>query len=475
MEALTRINSAINEYVWGPPMLALLLAVGLFLALRTRFVQFSRFGWMVRETITKSFRRGPRAEGDVTAFQAVTIALGGTVGVGNIAGVATAIAVGGPGAIFWMLVSGVVGMGTKFAEVTLGLHYRKREPGQPMIGGPMRYIEGGLGHSWKWLALVFSAFGAIAAFGIGNMVQANAVAQGMQHFHVPRLISGLGLMIAVGLVTVGGLKRIASVANVFVPFMCGLYIVGGLAVILLNIGRLPDVIAMVIEQAFTPTAATGGFAGATVLMAMRYGFARGVFSNEAGMGSAPMAHATAMTDHPARQGLWGIFEVFVDTIIICAITGFAILLSGVWADGSSGATLTMHAFAETFGQGLGFAIVVISMILTAYDTLLAWGFYGETCAAYLFGHGRAVRQVYRVLWLPATLLGALGSLEAMWGIADTLNGLMALPNLIALLALSGVVMRLSKGFFSGQKYDPAVGRKDWEQMAASAAAPTPAP
>jgi AGCS family alanine or glycine:cation symporter len=255
------------------------------------------------------------------------------------------------------------------------------------------------------------------------------------------------------------LKRIATVANVFVPLMCGLYIIAATVIILSNIAKLPDVVALVVRHAFTPAAATGGFAGSSVLMAIRYGFARGVFSNEAGMGSAPIAHATAMTDHPARQGLWGIFEVFVDTLVICALTGFSILLSGVWSDGSTGATLTMHAFATTYGHHLGFALVAISMVLTAYDTLLAWGFYGETCAAYVFGHGLKVRQVYRLLWLPATLLGALGTLEVIWSIADTLNGLMALPNLIALLVLGSVAARLARGFFAGRPYDPALGAR----------------
>lgn len=454
VEAITRANDAVNGLVWGPPMLALLLGVGVFLTVRTRFVQISRFARMTRETFGKIFRRGPGTEGDITPFQAVTVAMGGTVGVGNIAGVATAIALGGPGAIFWMWVSGLVGMATKFAEVVLGVHYRRREPGQPMMGGPMRYIEGGLGRSWRWLALLFSLFGALAAFGIGNMVQANAVAEGMQHFGVPRWGTGVALLLAVGLVTLGGLKRIAHVASVCVPFMCTLYMAGALIVILLHAGRLPDALAGIVRQAFTPTAATGGFAGAGVLMTFRYGLARGVFSNEAGLGSAPIAHATATTDHPARQGLWGIFEVFVDTIVICTMTALVIMVTGVWDSGETGATLTMQGFAATFGVRIGFPLVVVNMILTAYDTNLAWCFYGETCTAYLFGHGRTVRQAYRLLWLPFVLLGALGTLELIWGLADTLNGLMALPNLIALLALSGVVVRLARGFFAGQPYEP---------------------
>jgi len=452
---LLEVNTRVNDVVWGPPMLVLLVGVGVYITVRTRAVQFRKFGFMCRETMGKIVHRGPRAEGDVTPFQALTVAMGGTVGVGNIAGVATAIALGGPGAVFWMLVSGLIGMGTKFAEVVLGMHFRRRVPGEPMMGGPMLYIERGLGRRWRWLAVLFAAFGALAAFGIGNMVQANAVAGGLEDFlHVPRWVTGVGLILAVGLVTLGGIRRIAQVAMVCVPFMCTLYLLGALVVVVLYVGRIPDVAVLVIERAFTPTAATGGFAGAAVLMTIRFGIARGVFSNEAGLGSAPMAHATACTDHPARQGLWGIFEVFVDTIVMCSLTALVILLTGVWDSGESGEMLTMTAFAQPFGRNLGFGLVVLCMVLTAYDTNLAWCFYGETCTAYLFGHGYVMRRAYRVLWLPFTLLGALGQLEAIWSVSDTLNGLMAVPNLIALLVLTGVVVRLTRGFLAGQPYRP---------------------
>jgi len=455
LDWLLEANTAVNNVVWGPPMLVLLVGVGVYITIRTRAIQFSRFGLMCRETMAKTFRRGPKAEGDVTPFQALTVAMGGTVGVGNIAGVATAIAIGGPGAIFWMLVSGLVGMATKFAEVVLGMHFRRRVAGEPMMGGPMLYIERGLGRRWRWLAILFAAFGALAAFGIGNMVQANAVAGGVeQSLGVPRWITGLVLIVAVGLVTIGGIKRIANVAMVCVPFMCILYILGAIVVIALYAARIPDVVALVVRHAFTPTAASGGFAGAAVLMTLRYGIARGVFSNEAGMGSAPIAHATAQTDHPVRQGMWGIFEVFVDTVIMCSLTALVILLTGVWNSGESGEALTMVAFAEPFGQTVGFGLVVLCMVLTAYDTNLAWCFYGETCTAYLFGHGDATRRAYRLLWLPFTLLGALGRLEAIWSVSDTLNGLMALPNLIALVVLAGLVVRLTRGFLAGEAYRP---------------------
>lgn len=451
-EILLKVNTAINGFVWGPYLLIGLVGVGVYLTVRTRFIQFTKFGLMWRETMGKAFRKSEGDEGDVTPLQAMTVAMGGTVGVGNIAGVATAIAIGGPGAIFWMLISGLVGMATKFAEVVLGCHYRKREEGQPMMGGPMMYIERGLGSRWKWLAVIFCVFGALAAFGIGNMVQANSVAAGMKYFGVPHWVTGLILIVSVGLVTIGGIKRIAQVAMFCVPFMCILYILGALAIIVINVARLPEVIALILKSAFTATAATGGFAGVGIMMAMRYGIARGVFSNEAGLGSAPIAHATATTNHPVRQGLWGVFEVFFDTIVMCTATALVIMLTGVWSNGESGAVLTISGFNAVFGGTVGAGLVTFCMILTAYDTLLAWCFYGETCTAYLLGHGKVVRTVYRIIWLPFTMLGALGSLKVIWDVADTLNGLMAMPNLIALAALGGVVVKLMRGFLAGKPY-----------------------
>jgi AGCS family alanine or glycine:cation symporter len=354
-----------------------------------------------------------------------------------------------------MLFSGLIGMGTKFAEVCLGLHYRRREPGGPMVGGPMMYITRGLGPRWRWMALAFSLFGATAALGIGNMVQANAVADGMHELlGVGHWLTGLVLVVAVGLVTVGGIQRIAHVAMVFVPFICGLYMLGALVVILVHLPQIPGVLLLMVERAFTPEAGIGGAAGISVRSAIRYGIARGVFSNEAGLGSAPIAHSTAMTDHPARQGLWGIFEVFVDTIVICAMTAFVILLTGARESGLSGAQLTMNAFGRFYGVQLGGGLVVFSMILTAYDTNLAWCFYGETCTAFLLGRGRVVRMAYRLLWLPFVILGAVWKNDFVWALADVLNGLMAIPNLIALLALGGVVVALSRGFLRGEPYQP---------------------
>lgn len=442
LDLIIQFNSWLNELLWGPVLILAILGIGIYLTFGTRFVQIIKLPFIFKETLTRK-KRG--LEGDITPFQALNVALAGTVGVGNIAGVATAIALGGPGAIFWMWVSGVLGMATKFSEVVLCIKYRIRQIRGPMLGGPMVYIRRGMGKKWKYLASTFAVLGALAAFGIGNMTQANSVAIGLKEFGVSQLVTGIALLFAVGLVTIGGIKRIAHVACFFVPFMCVLYFVSALIIILFNISRLPDTIILIFKSAFTPVAAVGGFAGVTARQALRWGIARGIFSNEAGLGSAPIAHATAKTDHPVRQGLWGVFEVFIDTIVICSATGLAILVTGVWSGGETGAILTMSAFSSVFGRNLGSALVVLCMVLTAYDTMLAWGFYGETCSAYLFGP--KARDYYRILWLPPLIIGSLVKLETVWSVADTLNGLMAIPNLFALVFLSPVVFRLTKEFF----------------------------
>jgi AGCS family alanine or glycine:cation symporter len=449
LEILLDFNARLNSLVWGPPMLALIVGAGIIFTVVARFVQFARLGQAFREVA--GWRRAADGQGDIAPFKAMSVAMAGTVGVGNIAGVATAIALGGPGALFWMWVSGLLGMATKLFEVILGVHYRARDAEGQIIGGPMQYITRGLGPSWKWMAVVFCVFGAFSAFGIGNMVQANSVAAGLARYGVPLWVTGAVLIVLVGLVTIGGLRRIAQVASVIVPFMIALYMLGSLGILVTRLGQLPEALALIFRHAFTPAAPIGGFAGASVLMAMRYGIARGVFSNEAGLGSAPMAHAAAQTDHPARQGLWGIFEVFVDTIVICSATGLAIVLTGVWTGGATGAALTMEAFKSIFG-GVGGVIVVIAMALTAYDTALAWCYYGETCVSYL--GGPRARMPYRVLFLPFLLVGAMGRLPAIWDIADTLNGLMAIPNLIALLALIGVAVKLLRDFQRGAAWQP---------------------
>ncbi|MCM8780454.1 MAG: sodium:alanine symporter family protein [Candidatus Omnitrophica bacterium] len=457
VELILKINSILNGLLWGPVLILAILGVGIYLTFGNRFVQIVRLPFVFRETLVRK-KRG--LQGDITPFQALNVALAGTVGVGNIAGVAAAIALGGPGAIFWMWVSGILGMATKFSEVVLCIRYRIRQirgaeksvRGQiqyPMLGGPMVYIRRGMGKRCRYLASAFAVFGALAAFGIGNMTQANSVAIGLERFGISRVITGILLIFAVGLVTIGGIKRIAQVASIFVPFMCILYFVSALIIIILNISLLPKILFLILKSAFTPVAAVGGFAGVTASQALRWGIARGIFSNEAGLGSAPIAHATAKTDHPVRQGMWGIFEVFIDTIVICSATGLAILVTGVWTSGQTGAVLTMSAFSRVFGNNLGSALVVFSMVLTAYDTMLAWEFYGETCSAYLFGP--KIRDYYRILWLPPIIIGSLGKLETIWSLADTLNGLMAIPNLFALLMLSPIVFRLTKEFFGRPK------------------------
>lgn len=424
-------------------MIAVFIGVGIYLTVGTSFIQFFKFPAVLKETLIRKKKKN--LEGDISPFAALNVALAGTVGVGNIVGVATAIAMGGPGAVFWMWISGLLGMATKFSEVALGIKYRIRQIRGPMVGGPMLYIRRGMGRKFRFLAVIFAILGALAAFGIGNMTQANSVAIGLEAFGISRIFTGILLTLAVGLVTIGGIKRIAHVACFLVPFMCLLYMLGGLVILVLNFAHLPSTLLLIFRSAFNPVAATGGFLGVTVKNAIRWGFARGIFSNEAGLGSASIAHATAITDHPARQGLWGILEVFVDTIVICSLTALVILVSGAWKTGATGAKLTMAAFQVVWGKNIGDFLVVFCMILTAYDTMLAWGFYGETCSAYLFGP--QARRIYQLLWLPPIILGALGRLEIVWSIADTLNGLMAIPNLVALVALGPLVFGLKKGFF----------------------------
>jgi len=447
MQTIESINGTINGLVWGPYMLILLVGTGVYFSIRTNFLQVTKFGYAMKETLFKIFDKSEISEdGDITPFQALSTALAATIGTGNIAGVATAIAIGGPGAVFWMWVSAFFGMMTKFAEVVLAIQYREKTVEGNWVGGPMYYIEKGMGSNWKWLAWIFSLFGAFAAFGIGNMVQANSVAEAMNaSFGIPHLISGIVLAIAAGAVILGGLKRIAAVTEKIVPFMAVFYMIGAIVILVLNIAEIPGSFGLIFSSAFTARAGVGGFAGATVMMAMRFGVARGVFSNEAGLGSAPIAHAAARTDHPVRQGLWGVFEVFADTIVICSFTALAIISSGVWSSGLTGSALTTEAFNEGL-PGPGGIIVAIGILFFAFSTLLSWAYYGEKCAEFILGSG--FNKIYRIIWLPLIVLGAIGSLTMIWNIADTLNGLMAVPNLIALLALSGVVIKLTKEFFA---------------------------
>ena len=449
LETLMNINSAVNGIVWGPLIIILIIGTGTYLSIMTGFFSITKIGYILKNTLLKMFAKDDKGEGEVTAFQAVATALAATVGTGNIAGVATAIALGGPGAVFWMWLAAIMGMTTKFAEVVLAVNYREKTEDGRFVGGPMYYITNGLGKNWKWLAVIFATFGTLASFGIGCMVQSNSVALSAEStFGMPVLVTGIVLAILTAVVIVGGIKRIGAFTEKLVPFMAALYIIGGLWLIIANAGKLPHAFSLIFGNAFTGTAAVGGFAGTVMMQAIRFGVARGIFTNEAGLGSAPIAHAAATTNHPVRQGLWGVFEVFMDTIIICSITALAILVTGVWESGESGAVLSAMAF-DVGLPGIGKYIVSVGLILFAYSTILGWEYYGERCLEYLAGTKPIM--AYRLIWVVAVVVGAIGGLGFMWDLADTLNGLMAFPNLIGVLMLSPVVFRLTKEFFAKEK------------------------
>ncbi|MFT6980576.1 MAG: AGCS family alanine or glycine:cation symporter [Marinobacter psychrophilus] len=445
MPAIEAFMSQLNNLVWGPPMLIMILGVGLFLSLGLKLMPIFKLGagfrlmWQGRKPI------GDDAEGDIPPFQALMTALSATVGTGNIAGVATAVFLGGPGALFWMWLTALVGMATKYSEAVLAVRFRETDGRGVYMGGPMYYIRNGLGKNWAWLGVLFAIFAAIAGFGIGNTVQANSVADVIEaSFGVPHWVTGLVLMVLVGMVLIGGIKRIGQVASALVPLMAIFYLMAGLTVLAINAAELPAAFALVFKHAFSPIAAEGGFAGAAVWAALRFGVARGIFSNEAGLGSAPIAHASAKTNSPVNQGMVAMLGTFIDTIIICTITGMVIITSGVWTSGVSGAELTSMAF-ESALPGVGNYVVAIALAVFAFTTILGWSFYGERCMEFLFG-ARAVVP-YRIAWILALPVGASLNLGFVWLVADTLNAMMALPNLIALLLLSPVVFRLTREHF----------------------------
>ncbi len=444
LETIEQSNTWLNGYVWGTPMLILLMGTGVVLTVLTRAIQFRYLGFALKEVLGKLTQR-TTGTGDVSPFQAVSTALASTVGTGNIAGVATALTLGGPGALFWLWLSGLLGMCTKFAEIVIALHYREPDATGTMRGGAMYTLRKGLG--LPWLGGVFALLTSMAAFGIGNMVQANSVADSLQSsFGVDERITGIVLVALTAAVILGGIQRIGQVTQVLVPFMSLLYLGGGLLILLLHYADLPGAVALVFESAFNGAAATGGFAGATVRAGMQRGIARGLFSNEAGLGSAPMVHAAAKTDHPVRQGLYGIFEVFVDTVLVCTITGLAILVTDTWQiEGMTGAALSGEAFRSGLPGIFGNIIVTSSIMLFAFSTVIGWSYYGETGIVYLFG--TKVALPYRILWLVFIYLGATGSLELIWSVADTLNGLMAIPNLVSVLFSIPLLLRLKKEFF----------------------------
>ena len=436
-------NAWLNGYVWGAPMIVLLMGTGVVLTLLTGFVQFRHLGFALKEVLGKITQRGG-GQGDVSPFQAVSTALASTVGVGNIAGVATAIYLGGPGALFWLWVSGVLGMCTKFAEIVVALHYREPDANGTMRGGAMYTLKKGLG--LPWLGWTFALLTSLAAFGIGNMVQANSVADSLRaSFGVSTSLTGLVLAVVTAVVILGGIKRIGEVTQYLVPFMALFYLGGGLVSLLRYAGELPGAIGLVFDGAFTGTAATGGFAGATVMLALRYGVARGLFSNEAGLGSAPMVHSAADTTHPVRQGMYGIFEVFVDTILVCTTTGLVILVTGTWTSGETGAALSAKAFETGLPGTWGHIVVTGGILLFSFSTVIGWSYYGETAIVYLVGT-RATLP-YRLLWIVFIYVGATGSLHLIWDVADTLNGLMAIPNLVSVLASVPLLLKLKREFF----------------------------
>jgi AGCS family alanine or glycine:cation symporter len=433
----------IGDFAWGPIMIVFLVGTGLYLTIRMGLIQIRGFkhAWAL---ISGKYDK-KEDEGEVTHFQALCTALSATIGTGNIAGVATAIASGGPGAVFWMWVTAVVGMATKFTSCSLSLFFRKVNKDGSVSGGPMYYLEKGLNQ--KWLGVLFAFFALIASFGIGNMVQANSVAEPLlSSLKIPKHVTGIVIAFLVWLVIIGGIKRIARVASFIVPFMAVVYVLSSLVIIASNFQHIPYVIKLILRHALSPTAAVGGFAGATVAQVIRYGVARGVFSNESGLGSAPMAHAAAKTKYPIREGLVAMLGPFVDTIVICSMTAFVILATGMWTSGETGAVLSASAY-NTGLPVIGNYTVTFGLVFFAFSTMLSWSYYGDRCAQYLFGNKAVI--IYRWVFVLLIIVGAVVQLEFVWNISDAMNGLMAIPNLIGLLALSGLVARETRKYMSG--------------------------
>ena len=447
MEFITNLVNQLNGLVWGPPMLVLILGTGLFLMLRLKFMPLAKIGAGFR-LMWQGRQKDDQASGEISPFQALMTCLAATVGTGNIAGVATAIFLGGPGALFWMWCTALVGMATKYCEVVLAVHYREKDERGEHVGGPMYAIKNGLGQKWLWLGTAFAIFGGLAGFGIGNMVQVNSMAHALEDtFAIPTWITGLVTMAVVGLVILGGIRRIGKVAASLVPFMCVAYIIAALVVLVVHAAQIPAAFELIFTHAFTPVAATGGFAGAAVMAAIRFGVARGIFSNEAGLGTAGIAQAAGTTNSPVRSGMIGMLGTFIDTLIICTMTGLAIICSGVWTSGASGAALSAAAF-ESSMPGFGGAILSIALVVFAFTTILGWSYFGERCWEFLVGT-KAIMP-FRIIWVLAVPFGAVAQLDFAWLLADTLNGLMAIPNLLSLLLLSPVVVKLTRDHFARQ-------------------------
>ena len=461
LETITAVNQAVNSFIWGIPAMVCIIGVGLLLSVRTGFLQLRKFPYAIKTTIGRIFRKKDASDGAMTPFQAVCTALAATVGTGNIAGVAGAIAIGGPGAVFWMWCSALLGMCTKFAEVTLAVHFRERNKNGELVGGPMYYIKNGLGSRWQFLAVLYSLFGVLTVFGTGNATQVNTIVTAIDSALLAtgsglngilptlNLIVGVVVAMMVAMVLLGGVKRIGSVTEKLVPFMALFYIVLALGVVALNYRRFPAVLASIVGGAFDPQAVTGGAIG-SVFLSMQKGVSRGIFSNEAGLGTGSIAHACADTHKPVKQGMFGIFEVFADTIVICTLTAMVILCSGVPVGygSAAGAELTISGFTATYG-GWSSIFTAVALCCFAFSTIIGWGLYGSRCIEFLF-HTDKVVGPFLVVYSFVSILGATVDLGLLWSIADTFNGLMSIPNLMALLLLSGTVAKLTKEFFAGE-------------------------
>ena len=462
LETITAVNQAVNSFIWGIPAMVCIIGVGLLLSVRTGFLQLRKFPYAVKTTIGRIFRKKDASDGAMTPFQAVCTALAATVGTGNIAGVAGAIAIGGPGAVFWMWCSALLGMCTKFSEVTLAVHFRERNKNGELVGGPMYYIKNGLGSRWQFLAVLYSLFGVLTVFGTGNATQVNTIVTAIDSallaygsslnsiLPTVNLVVGVVVAMMVAMVLLGGVKRIGSVTEKLVPFMALFYVVLALGVVVINYRRFPAVLASIVGGAFDPRAFTGGAIG-SIFLSMQKGVSRGIFSNEAGLGTGSIAHACADTKKPVKQGMFGIFEVFADTIVICTLTAMVILCSGTTVNygTAAGAELTISGFTTTYG-GWASIFTAVALCCFAFSTIIGWGLYGSRFIAFLCRSDKVVRPFF-VVYSFVSILGATMDLGLMWSIADTFNGLMSIPNLIALLLLSGTVAQLTKKYFEKEK------------------------
>ena len=460
-ELIYNINDFLNGLIWGVPAIVCIIGVGLYLSIRTGFIQVRKFGYAIRTTVGRIFRKWEASEGSMTPFQAVCTALAATVGTGNIAGVAGAIALGGPGAVFWMWISALLGMCTKFSEVVLAVHYRERNERGDLVGGPMYYIKNGLGKKWIFLAYLYAFFGACAVFGTGNATQVNTITAaintallnygviGAEGVATSNLVIGIIIAALVGLILVGGVKRIGNVSAKLVPMMALVYILLAIGLIGMKIQAVPAVFASIFQGAFNPQAFTGGLVG-SFFMTMKNGVSRGIFSNEAGLGTGSIAHACADTKKPVKQGMFGIFEVFMDTIVICTMTALVILLSGVDIDfgKAAGAELTITGFTTVYGNWVSI-FTAVAMVCFAFSTIIGWGLYGSRCVEFIFGHKSV--KIYTIAYALIAIVGATVDLGLVWGISDTFNGFMTVPNLIAVFLLTPTVLKLVKEHFENEK------------------------